>query len=152
MLTVERLQSKIGKSVEFVAFLAPFHRLFRPQPWILTGICILPTGRFLESMVFLAITVLRSATNSCLWLTDRQLCHIARINIALLGNVRQKAWEHSTTFLKPTWLSDEKRYLLKRRWIQCSKILDVTGLIFIPLKSLTDKFLVQPFTLTNGTV
>ena len=44
------------------------------------------------------------------------------------------------------------RYFLKRCRIPGSNILDMTGLIDIPRKSLTDKFLVQPFTVTNSTV
>jgi len=45
------------QSVEFVEILALCHLDFRPQPWFLTRIYILPTGRFLENVVFLAITV-----------------------------------------------------------------------------------------------
>jgi len=56
------------------------------------------------------------------------------------------------SFLKTKLIVDETRYMLNLCRIQCLNILDITGLIDIPVKSLTDAFFVQPFTLTNGSV
>jgi len=92
MLTVERLQSKIGKSVEFVEFLAPCHRPFSPQPRFVTRIYILPTGRFLESLVFLAITVF-AQRHQCMLVADGQTDgQTALQGRTLPCNVRQKVY------------------------------------------------------------
>jgi len=81
----------IRKSAKSVEFVATCHRPFRPQPWFLTRIYILPTGIFQESLVFLAITVFAQC-HQRMFVTDRRTDGRTALPYQGQGNVRQKWW------------------------------------------------------------